>query len=688
MQRYNYILIMTILIYDDFTSIGKKMMNYRSILTFSLLLFAISIHGQWTLKTNLPALYINTFDGRNITSKTNYVYARLVYMDEDSHITKWDTIQIRGRGNSTWNMAKKPYRIKFLTKQKFLGNEKANARNWTLIANAADKTMLRNAITSAMGEFANLPFNPAYKFVDLTLNGTYMGTYQISDQIDIRKKRVNIVEQDFPLADNADISGGYLLEVDGFQDGNCFTSNIYNVPIRIHSPDEDEINYDQNQFIRKYISIFENNLKSSDFQHPTKGYRRLVDSTTLVNWFLCTEISANIDGYYSTYFYKNQADSLLYWGPLWDYDVAFNNDRRIPNTYYSLMTDVGYGMTKTWINRMWEDPWFAKLVNRRYRELLDKGLVDYLYQKIDSLTALLDKSIKLNYEKWGIRTRVYNEIVLYSSYDQYVYDLKDFISKHCEYLEQTFNSKKPKEPTPPFSPRDYFYRITNANTKKAMETNGNNVVQYANLEERLTEDWIIRRANGHFQIINRDNEKALNDPTTGNVGPTTNVGTALNTVKPDSLDTRQLWDLLPQGYDGYYNLLNVYTQHIANLNGGNSADGTSILSYTNDARNGESLNRLWLITPTQEPLPEEYTDIHDIEPDNYVLAFDPLSHELHFASDTPDALSFRVDIFTISGNRIGSFMANEHFSLLQHPKGTYIVTWKTGGKTRSVKFQK
>ena len=663
-------------------------MKKRVLLLPIICFLAISVYGQWTLKTNLPALYINTFDGRNITSKTVYVNAQLIYMDEDSHVTKWDTIQIRGRGNSTWNMSKKPYRIKFLNKQRFLGEERANAKSWTLLANAADKTMLRNAITSAMGEFAGLPFNPAYKFVDLILNGTYMGTYQISDQIDIKKKRVNIVEQDYPLEADADISGGYLLEVDGFQDGNCFISSVYNVPIRIHSPDEDEINNEQNQYIKKHVSIFENCLKSSDFTHPDKGYRRLIDSTTLVNWFLCTEISGNIDGYYSTYFYKNQADSIFYWGPLWDYDVAYNNDRRIPNTYNSLMTDVGYGMTKAWLNRMWEDPWFSRLVNRRYNELLERGFVEYLYQKIDSLTNLLTRSIQLNYEKWGIRTRMYNEIVLYSSYDQYVYDLKDYIAKHSEFLQQAFANRKPLDPTPLFSPKDYFYRITNANTKKAMETNGNAVVQYTNLEFRMTEDWIIKRTNGHFQIINRDNEWALNDPTTGAVGPTTNVGTPLNTAIPDTVDTRQLWDIVPQGTDGYYNLLNVYSQHIANLNGGSNADGTSIISYTNDNRNGESKNRLWMITPTDEQLPIEYTGIRELEPDNYVLAYDPITRELHFGSDTPEALSFKVYVYTLSGKLIGTFYANDRFSMQQYPDDVYIVKWNCGDKTKSIKFKK
>ncbi|MBR5061622.1 MAG: CotH kinase family protein [Prevotella sp.] len=663
------------------------MQKRKMLLLFSLTL-CLCIHAQWQRKTNLPTVFINTFDGRSINSKTYYVYANMVYVDEESHVTRWDTIQIRGRGNSTWNMAKKPYRIKFLTKQRLLGNDRANAKNWTLLANAADKTLIRNALTSAMGEFVGLPFNPAYKFVDLVMNNTYLGTYQISDHIDIKKKRVHIEEQEVPLPDDADISGGYLLEVDGFQDGNWFSSSVYNVPIRIHSPDEDDIVEEQNLYIKKYIAVFENRLKSSTFDDPYTGYRQMVDSSTLVNWFLCTELSGNIDGYYSTYFYKDQADSLLYWGPLWDYDIAYNNDSRIPNTVNSLMTDVGYGMTKAWMRRMWEDPWFAKLVNRRYRELLDSGLVDYLYQQIDSMTTLLARSIDLNYEKWGIRTRVYHENVLYSSYDQYVTDLKDYITNHCDFLLRAFADKKPPEPTPPFHPVEYYYRITNANTAKAIEANGYNVTQFANMEDRETEDWIIRRTNGYFQLINRANELALNDPTIGDVGPTANVGTALNVAPIDTLDVRQLWQIVPQGTDGYYNLLNTHTQHVANLRGGSNSDGTAILSYTNDSRNGESKNRLWLLTPTKEQIPIEYTGIREVEPTDYALAYDPTTQELHFGSDTPESLTFLVHVYSSGGKQIGTFLANDRFPMAQHPRGIYIVTWQCGGKKRSVKFQK
>ena len=331
---------------------------------FILSVFAYS--QSYTRKTNLPHLYINTFNGASITSKDVYVFCKLVYVDENDVVTQYDSVSIRGRGNSTWGLSKKPYKIKFKEKLRFLGKDYANAKNWTILANAGDKTLIRNALTSELAKWMGMSFAPAAKFVDFTLNGVYQGNYQISDQVDVKNKRVNIVEQDYPLTANSNITGGYLLEVDGFKDGNWFSSSK-SVAIRIHYPDEDEIVATQNNYIRNYVNSFEKILFSSDYNDPVKGYRQFVDSVSMANLYLVTEITANIDGFWSMYFYKNQNDSLFYFGPPWDYDIAYNNDYRIQPTQSKLMVDEGYGDAKTWFKQMWNDQeWFAKLINRRF----------------------------------------------------------------------------------------------------------------------------------------------------------------------------------------------------------------------------------------------------------------------------------------------------------------------------------
>ena len=178
-------------------------------------------YGQgdaYVQKTNIPTIYIDTDGGMSVTSKTQYINATMVYVSGSDTI-RYEAMKIRGRGNSTWGLAKKPYRIKFNESTKFLGKGYAKNKSWTLLANHGDKSLLRNAVTSRMGEFLGMPFNPAAHFVDLVLNGTYLGNYQVSDQVNVDNKRVEIFEQDYAADDTSNITGGYLLEIDGFATG-------------------------------------------------------------------------------------------------------------------------------------------------------------------------------------------------------------------------------------------------------------------------------------------------------------------------------------------------------------------------------------------------------------------------------------------------------------------------------------
>lgn len=674
--------------------------------------------------TTLPHIYINTFTGQSIVSKTSYVYARMWYVDEDDHVMFYDSLQIRGRGNSTWDMAKKPYRIKFQQKEKLLGKGYAKTKKWTLLANHADKTLIRNAITSLMGERAGLTFNPAAKFVDLTLNDSYVGTYQLSDHIDVRPHRVNIQEQDYPLADTSDLSGGYLLEADGFKDfhpssywnydlqayaaPDGFYTSKSSVPVRIHYPDAEDLDVSQTDYIRSFIADFETRLFSSDFAHATDGYRPLVDSLSLVNWYLCTEMSGNIDGFFSTYFYKEQQDDHLFWGPLWDYDIAYNNDNRTnrgnsgtSNTEQQLMSEVGYGNVKLWIRQMWKDPWFAILVNRRYGQLIGDGMELALNEHIDSLTTLLESSVQLNYERWGISTRNLRERVLYSTYDEYVNDLRTYINHHFAYLQKAFAAFLPEAPEPEPDPElpevDFdadpmsYYAISNVGSSTCFDVRSDNYELCANgLDDTLeSQQWQIRLLqNGYHFITNRATGYALNDPTTGEPTATTLVGTHLTVAPADTLDTRQQWQLVAQG-DERYNIINRFTQHGANLSGGNQANGTPVISYTNDNRNSISKNRMWMFTVVDEVTPEEPDAIGQSTADvDYALAYDPYTGRLHFGSDALDELRFTVSVYDSVGRLVISFRATDGTSLAALPHGLYLVTWSVNGRRRTVRLMK
>ena len=670
--------------------------------------------------TNLPHVYINTFSGNDIYSKTQYVYARMWYVDETDSVQFFDSLMIRGRGNSTWGMAKKPYKLKFQKKEKLLGKGYANAKKWTLMANHGDKTLIRNAITSLMGERAGLKFNPAAKFVDLTLNDRYVGNYQISDQVEVRPHRVDITEQDYPLTEYSDISGGYLMEVDGIHDFHTstywddeaqrnlppdgFYSSRSNVPIRIHYPDAEELDRTQVAYIRQFINRLDQRIVASNFTDSVEGYRPLVDSTSLANWYICTEVSANVDGLWSAFFYKEQGDDHLFWGPLWDYDIAYNNDNRDRsgqgnNTTYQLMADVGFSNIKTWIQRMWRDPWFQQLVYRRYTELANDGLEEYLNQKIDSLVQLMDASVQLNYQRWGISTPTLRELVLYSTYDEYIRDLRLFLARHIPYLKKAFAERAgiaddesgsgTKPENPDFeAEKGVAYTISNIGTGTYVDVELQTGTVCANSrdEESESQQWLITPLkNGYMFITNRANGYALNDPTEGEPTATTLTGAQLNVVVADSLDERQQWDLVGQE-QGRYNLVNRFSEHAANLSGGGTDNGTAILSYTSDERNNSSNNRLWVI----EKAPDQGGNAIDGLDENvdYALAYDPQSGYLHFGADDLSSFTFPVRICDQSGRLVTTFKAADGTSLSRLPHGLYIVTWNVRGCQKSVKLMR
>ena len=608
-----------------------------------LLFVSPAFGADYNQLTNLPTLYVETFNGRSISSRSTYVLCRLTYVDGEETVV-YDSVEIRGRGNSTWNLAKKPYRIKFPEAIRFLGKGRAKARSWTLLANHADKSLIHNALASEVGTFVGQPFTAASRFVDLVLNGTYLGNYQISDHINVDKRRVNIVEQEEPATEESNITGGYFIELGGFATSDpVWFSTPRNIPVSIKSPDEEVINSAQKSYIRSYVTDYENRLFSSDYRDVENGYRAVTDSATLISWYISTEVTANPDGFWSSYAYKNQDDPLLYWGPLWDFDIAFNNCNRIGDVTNRFMTDAGFGGSSqalVWVRRMIKDPWFNWAVNRGWQRFVDEGIERHLLAYVDSLATLLDESQQLNYQKYRIDQRVYNEIYLFSTYQEYIDDLKAWITDHIRFLSQGFAGRlSGEEPLDPFRVTvGWYYRITNRGTGLSVDidapTAGAGVVMWETDATRESQHWIVRRVDGRYQFVNRTGDLALTDPS-----PTSATGTQLSVAPADDTDERQLWDIETVNQNGTYNLINYATRHAMNNSGGGTSNGTTVISYTSDDRNATSNNRQWHLT--KEEAISDY--IHEEVRADFASLL--AAAEAFLTSLTPDQVGIRGGLY-------------------------------------------
>lgn len=548
------------------------------------------VNGQQQI-SNLPTMRISTQDNQPVNSKTVWIPAQVTVLSSEPTEQLDMVAQIRGRGNSTWNMPKKPYRIK-LDKKTNLFNLPAKEKDWVLLANYADKTLIRNALAFRIGEIAGLPFNPSARFVDLVLNNVYQGNYMLTDQVEVGSARVNVRKQASTDIDEPAITGGYLLEIDGFAatEPVWFTSSG-GLKITIKSPDDLDINSQQIDYIRNYINRFESLLFASSFNDPLLGYRPMVDTTTLVNWYIASELTGNSDAFWSTYVYKNVVDDKLCFGPLWDYDIAFNNDRRLNDAVEKRMSDAAHN-PRTWIQRFLQDEWFVSAVWRRWKQLHADNLHGKLISYINQLTEEIDASQKLNFQKWNVlNTRVYQETFLFSTYAGGVDYLKTYIGNRINFLNTSFYYKEPEKPSEPFVPENFYYMIMNKRTNNVIDVSNSSVMGNATLvmwepiEEKTSQLWEISRVdNEWFRITNKNSGLAMS----GN-----GRGTNLIQVPVNAADNKQLWKFVPVLTGNIYGIVNKFSGYSINNSGGSFANGTNTIEW--DSNVGGSENQQWYL---------------------------------------------------------------------------------------------
>lgn len=648
--------------------------------------------------TDLPTLYIDTEGYQPVTSKNDYVAATVRWVDADG-TTVYDDGNIRGRGNGTWIWDKKAYRIKFEKKKKFLGDDRANAKSWTLLANYADKTLIRNGVAAEVGTLCGQPFTAAAVFVDFVLNGEYLGNYQVSDQIDIRKKRVNIVEQELPADENSDITGGYLMEVDGYYyDNPYWFQTDRNVKIAIKSPDDDVINKAQVNYIRNHIQKFENALFSEEFRDPERGYRQYVDSLTLASWYIASEFTGNPDCFWSTYIYKDQGDDKIYWGPLWDFDIAFNNCIRIGDVTKLLMSDRAFAhdLTRLWVNRMWQDPWFVNLINREWKRILaddiDRKVVDY----IEATAAHIDQSQALNFKKWPINRRDHDEIVLFDTYREGIDYLEAYIYAHTDYLTTRFACEAGELPWNPYEgeefvyDKDYYYTITNqkADANVTHNIEGQLCIGAGpSASSSIPDDqlWdLVHICGNRYMLINVESGRAITDISTLH-GNLYTGGAYLSTDMPDPRSERQLWAIHPEGSDGACYFKNVLTYLSWSNSGGKADPGNPIMSWNNEPGQMHThLNRMFFLRPAR--LKPGVDGLATAEISEYSVTYSPAESLIRF--NGPD-IRGTWRIYTTAGVQLLNGDIAPEINVAQLPAGLHILTWTDAtGRTRSTKFRK
>ncbi len=388
--------------------------------------------------TNLPTVVINTKDAEDIVVKEKEIPSVVYVISENgkSLLTTEET-GVRGRGNASWDFPKKPYRLKFDKKQQLL-DAPAKAKKWTLINNYGDKTLMRNILAFELSRRLGLAYTPYCHPVDVVLNGEYKGCYQLCDQIEVNENRVNITEMEPGDVAEPALSGGYLIEIDAYAAGEVsYFVSRNGTPVTIKSPDDDEIVPAQKRYIEDFFNRMEIAVFSNNYANPETGYRRFLDLDSFLKHFLVGELSGNTDTYWSVYMTKDRESDKLYTGPVWDFDLAFENDQRtypinqLDDYIYATKGSVASESVRKMVNVIVKDDVEAR--NRLlelWNEARDQKGIDEtsMLEYIDKTAELLNESQKLNFLRWNIlNTKVHQNPYALGSYAAEVDALKNYM---------------------------------------------------------------------------------------------------------------------------------------------------------------------------------------------------------------------------------------------------------------------
>lgn len=402
--------------------------------------------------SNLPTVIINTQDNVEPYDKENNIVSNIKIISNNGTSLLEASATTRLRGNTSMTFPKKPYRIKFDKKQKVL-DAPVKAKKWTLINNYGDKTLLRNDIAFEIARRLEMEYVPYLQPVDVILNGEYKGCYQLCDQVEVNSGRVDIEEMEATDNEGDALTGGYFIEIDAYanREPSWFRSNK-GIPVTIKSPDEDEITPQQSAYIRDYFNQLESRLWTSA-SGANSDYREMFDVYSFIKHFLVGEVSGNTDTYWSTYMYKRRSNPVMYTGPVWDFDLAFDNDARTypvnniggflaMSSRVSFAGNMGEFMRRV-INN---DP----LTQPNIRDIWDyakaqKGLTaEEINQYIDERVKYIDASQELNFMRWPIMNEiVHQNPVISGSYAGEVKRMKDYVTNRFDHLDKIISAYKP-----------------------------------------------------------------------------------------------------------------------------------------------------------------------------------------------------------------------------------------------------
>ncbi len=368
------------------------------------------------IKTSLPHIFIRIEDNREVNEKDIYLNAEIEIEGQDAYENLAATAtRIRGRGNDSWNKPKKPYRFNLTSKTSLLGL--AAAKNWVLLANYQDYSLMTNAVAMKAAQLLGMPYTNTIIPVDLTINGVYRGNYTLTQHIEISKDRIDLGDD------------GFVLELDSYFDEDYkFRSEYFNLPVMLK---DGEVNSPQDfQLIQNDFQSLEDLIADNTF--PNNNYGQHFDKVQLVNYLIVYNLACNkeLNHPKSVFLHKRKGGKYTM-GPVWDFDWAFGFFETSGKYFQSANDPVlSDGIGSIFFNKFLKDPEIISLYRQQWA-LFKSQHLETLLNYIDEYANKIAVPKQKDFSLWQVGP---------TDYQQVTNDFKAYIEKRTLYMDTYINS--------------------------------------------------------------------------------------------------------------------------------------------------------------------------------------------------------------------------------------------------------
>lgn len=363
----------------------------------------------------IPRLAIETEDFLEIRNKKDEIPAKLQIYGESSPLSNILYLTVRGRGNSSLTMSKYGMKLEFDDKQSLFGMPPD--RDWALIANHADKTLLKNYISFKIAQWLNLDYTPHGVFVELYFNRDYKGLYLLTETIKVSKNRVDLSKS----------TENYLIEVDKKYDpDNQIVFSQSGLPFRIRYPKT--IDSTGLTRVQSFLNQWESYM-SGDIDYDTLD-QKWIDVATYSKYYWVEEFAKNIDNNFNTsvYFSWKPGESM-HFGPVWDFDLSYGG-------YKVLEAEGWYLRWNKWNKHLFKNQKFTKKIKDYW--IKNRNVFIAAQDSLKIYQQEIHKAAENNFKRWPIlgSTFLWEFSQGYKSHDEAVDSLRNWMQQRTIWIDK------------------------------------------------------------------------------------------------------------------------------------------------------------------------------------------------------------------------------------------------------------